>query len=97
MLHEICPSAQYKGDTSDQDILKELDGALQFIHDAKIGDERHRVLVNCAQGVSRSASVTIAYLMKCLGERKRLGCRGRGSDSKESTKSCGHRNGWSVL
>eukprot|EP00435_Cladocopium_sp_Y103_P042789 s1266_g11.t3 len=52
------------GDTRDQDILKELDGALQFIHDAKTGDERHRVLVNCAQGVSRSASVTIAYLMK---------------------------------
>ena len=72
MVHEIYPSAQHKGDTRDQDILKELDGALQFIHDAKTGDERHRVLVNCAQGVSRSASVTIAYLMKCLGqERKR--------------------------
>ena len=55
------------GDTRDQDILKELDGALQFIHDAKTGDERHHVLVNCAQGVSRSASVTIAYLMKYEG------------------------------
>ena len=67
MVYEICLSAQCKGDTRDQDILKELDGALQFIHDAKTGDVRHRVLVNCAQGVSRSASVTIAYLMKCLG------------------------------
>eukprot|EP00435_Cladocopium_sp_Y103_P042850 s1266_g11.t4 len=67
-MHKICPSAQRTGDTRDQDILKELDGALQFIHDAKTGDERHRVLVNCAQGVSRSASVTIAYLMKFLGQ-----------------------------
>lgn len=57
----------WSGDTRDQDILKELDGALQFIHDAKTGDERHHVLVNCAQGVSRSASVTIAYLMKSPG------------------------------
>ena len=71
MVHEIYPSTQHKGDIRDQDILK-VDGALQFIHDAKTGDERHRVLVNCAQGVSRSAFVTIAYLMKCLGqERKR--------------------------
>lgn len=63
-MQTALPNPWSSGDTRDQDILKELDGALQFIHDAKTGDERHHVLVNCAQGVSRSASVTIAYLMK---------------------------------
>ncbi|CAK9086283.1 Dual specificity protein phosphatase 7 [Durusdinium trenchii] len=52
------------GDTAEQDILSELPGALEFIHQAKLSHEQHHVLVNCAQGVSRSASVTIAYLIQ---------------------------------
>ena len=52
------------GDTADQNILPELDGALQFISEAHSSNEQHHVLVHCAQGVSRSASVVLAYLMK---------------------------------
>ncbi|CAE7939334.1 unnamed protein product [Symbiodinium sp. KB8] len=52
------------GDTPDQDILEEMDGALEFIHDARCSGDQHRVLVNCVQGVSRSAAVVLAYLMK---------------------------------
>ena len=52
------------GDTPDQDILSELESAIEFIHEAHSSNERHNVLVNCVQGISRSASVVLAYLMK---------------------------------
>ncbi|CAJ1441477.1 unnamed protein product [Effrenium voratum] len=52
------------GDTADQDILSVLEEALSFIQEAHEANVEHHVLVNCAQGVSRSASVVIAYLMK---------------------------------
>eukprot|EP00913_Durusdinium_trenchii_P018030 g16942.t1 len=57
----------HSSDTAEQDILSELPGALEFIHQAKLSHEQHHVLVNCAQGVSRSASVTIAYLIQPFG------------------------------
>ena len=47
--------------------LPPCSGALDFIYQAKLSNAEHHVLVNCAQGVSRSASVTIAYLMKRHG------------------------------
>jgi len=52
------------GDTPDQNILFEMDSALEFIHEARRSSEEHRVLVNCVQGISRSAAVVVAYLMK---------------------------------
>lgn len=48
-------------------LLRKRAGALEFIHQAKLSHEQHHVLVNCAQGVSRSASVTIAYLIQPFG------------------------------
>ncbi|MCB1119044.1 MAG: dual specificity protein phosphatase family protein, partial [Chlamydiia bacterium] len=52
-------------DTDDADITSHLDGAYQFIE--KAIKEEGRVLVHCGAGVSRSASVVIAYLMKKEG------------------------------
>ncbi|CAJ1363260.1 unnamed protein product [Effrenium voratum] len=51
------------GDTPDQS-LTDIDGLLDFIHGAHQANERHHVLVNCVQGISRSAAVVLAYLMK---------------------------------
>jgi len=52
------------GDTPDQDILQEIDAAIEFIHDAHLANDNHHVLVHCIQGISRSASVVVGYLMK---------------------------------
>jgi len=43
------------GDSPDQDLLQELPGALEFIHNAKEASPEHHVLVHCVQGISRSA------------------------------------------
>ena len=42
-------------------ITKHLSGAVQFIDDAVTNG--HKVLIHCSAGVSRSCSITIAYLM----------------------------------
>ncbi|CAE8617136.1 unnamed protein product [Polarella glacialis] len=55
------------GDTPDQDLLTELPEALDFIHEAHTSDPRHHVLVHCVQGISRSASVVVAYLIRHEG------------------------------
>jgi len=52
------------GDTPEQDVLPDLPDAINFIHEAHQSDRRHKVLVHCVQGISRSATVVIAYLMK---------------------------------
>mmetsp|Transcript_112529 Transcript_112529/g.223656 ORF Transcript_112529/g.223656 Transcript_112529/m.223656 type:complete len:1232 (-) Transcript_112529:86-3781(-) len=52
------------GDTPEQDMLPDLPDAIDFIHQARQSDARHKVLVHCVQGISRSATVVVAYLMK---------------------------------
>ncbi|KAH8724940.1 protein-tyrosine phosphatase-like protein, partial [Phaeosphaeriaceae sp. PMI808] len=54
-----------------EDLLRELDDACEFISGAldrngKDGEEENNVLVHCHQGISRSASVVIAYMMRVL-------------------------------
>eukprot|EP00928_Gymnodinium_smaydae_P003702 TRINITY_DN11309_c0_g2_i1.p1 TRINITY_DN11309_c0_g2~~TRINITY_DN11309_c0_g2_i1.p1 ORF type:complete len:810 (+),score=96.62 TRINITY_DN11309_c0_g2_i1:86-2515(+) len=51
-------------DTADQDILKEMAGPIEFLHDAHEKDVNNHILVHCVQGISRSASVVLYYLMK---------------------------------
>ncbi|CAG9313697.1 unnamed protein product [Blepharisma stoltei] len=48
-------------DSPMEDISKHLPGALRFIHQHLL--EGEKVLVHCQAGVSRSASIVIAYLM----------------------------------
>mmetsp|Transcript_38601 Transcript_38601/g.110955 ORF Transcript_38601/g.110955 Transcript_38601/m.110955 type:complete len:300 (+) Transcript_38601:73-972(+) len=50
-------------DAPDQDIIKEMSGPVQFLRQAHEASADHRVLVHCVQGISRSASVVIFYLM----------------------------------
>ena len=44
-----------------------LNEAIRFIH-RKLYAEKVSVLVNCAQGKSRSSTIVVAYLMVCNGE-----------------------------
>merc|ERR1719401_2229787 len=50
-------------DLPHQDIFKEMEGPLEYIRAARKASPENRVLVHCVQGISRSASVIIAYLM----------------------------------
>lgn len=50
-------------DTADQDIKPLLGEAVEFVKQAHDADANHHVLVHCVQGISRSSSVVIAYLV----------------------------------
>mmetsp|Transcript_11565 Transcript_11565/g.48094 ORF Transcript_11565/g.48094 Transcript_11565/m.48094 type:complete len:420 (+) Transcript_11565:922-2181(+) len=52
-------------DNPDEDLLSHLDPAVDFITEARLVGSS--ILVHCQMGVSRSASVVIAYLMKTYG------------------------------
>jgi len=49
-------------DQVDEDLSKSFEGAFTFIETART--DKARVLVHCAIGKSRSASLVIAYIMK---------------------------------
>jgi protein-tyrosine phosphatase len=51
-------------DSADQSLDEHLDKALLFIDDALASANGGGVLIHCAQGVSRSSSIIIYYLMK---------------------------------
>lgn len=53
-------------DTPFAELAEHLPRATAFISDA-LQDPRARVLVHCVQGISRSASVVCAYLIKIYG------------------------------
>ena len=48
-------------DVSNQTLINQLPSAVRFIYNSKASG--HTVLVNCAQGKSRSSSLVIAFLM----------------------------------
>mmetsp|Transcript_80191 Transcript_80191/g.231642 ORF Transcript_80191/g.231642 Transcript_80191/m.231642 type:complete len:307 (+) Transcript_80191:81-1001(+) len=50
-------------DTPDQDIIHEMAGPVEFLRSVHEASKEHKVLVHCVQGISRSASVVIFYLM----------------------------------
>jgi dual specificity phosphatase 12 len=67
----VCSSASVKNkyihisDMSRENILEHFEDCISFIEDA-LKDERgsNSILVHCFYGVSRSATIVIAYLMK---------------------------------
>jgi len=50
-------------DDVNTDIAQWFDRVVKFIQDALDADEKHRVLVHCLQGISRSATLVCAYLV----------------------------------
>lgn len=52
----------FLNDTPDENILNHFDSTADFIHNFIKSNQG--ILVHCAAGVSRSATITIAYLMK---------------------------------
>ncbi|KAK4150605.1 dual specificity phosphatase [Chaetomidium leptoderma] len=51
-------------DTATQDLLARLPEICDFIDRMRRAEARHNVLVHCTVGVSRSATVVLAYLMR---------------------------------
>ena len=51
-------------DETEVNVQKFFKEAYEFIDSALSEDSNHRVLIHCALGKSRSATVTIMYLMK---------------------------------
>ncbi|KAF8542296.1 protein-tyrosine phosphatase-like protein [Trichophaea hybrida] len=61
--HRIIPLS----DTSTSNLLQILSDAIAFIEPALRKSEDAKVLVHCVEGISRSASIVIAYLMSERG------------------------------
>ena len=51
-------------DSAEQSLTSHLEKSFDFIADANNDSTPHNVLVHCAQGVSRSSSVIIYFLMR---------------------------------
>ncbi|ETO27114.1 hypothetical protein RFI_10019 [Reticulomyxa filosa] len=51
-------------DVKTENITDLVDDALQFIVKCKDSEKKGKILVHCAQGISRSSSIVIAYLIK---------------------------------
>ena len=51
-------------DVIDQDLTKYLDSCADYIHDVLLRNNHNKVFVHCGSGISRSAALVIAYLMK---------------------------------
>jgi protein-tyrosine phosphatase len=54
-------------DRPDNDLLSHFDKALAFIDDALSASDDSVVLVHCAQGISRSSTITLMYIMAKFG------------------------------
>jgi len=54
-------------DDADFDLLPVMREAVDFIRSAREGSHTNHILVHCIQGISRSSSVVIAYLMEFEG------------------------------
>lgn len=50
-------------DSLEEDILRVIDRSMEFIHSVN-NQNKGNILVHCASGISRSASLMIAYLMR---------------------------------
>lgn len=51
-------------DVDHADILRHFPACLKFIEDTLSEDKKNQILVHCAQGISRSATIILAYLIK---------------------------------
>lgn len=72
-------------DNEDFDILGQLEEAAQFIKASLEENDQNHILVHCAQGISRSSSAVIAYLM---GEPNRMSLRGAYEHCKKQRAVC---------
>jgi len=62
------------GDMPDHDLRQHFPEVLAFMKHAEASSEPTRLLVHCKQGVSRSATCVLAYLMCCRGMPLREAC-----------------------
>lgn len=63
LLHTVVTKYIQIADMNREDILQYFPACIEFIENA-LNDPKNSVLVHCFYGVSRSATIVIAYLMK---------------------------------
>ncbi|KAH0836545.1 protein-tyrosine phosphatase-like protein [Lanmaoa asiatica] len=71
-------------DDVNADIAQWFDKVVKFIQDALDADEKHKVLVHCLQGISRSATLVCAYLVAYNADASRASDRARTSETWHS-------------